>query len=735
MTNSNECSLYVFLRPAFFAIHQRPLFAVLSMLFVAFGFQNDVTNAALVDGCDCFFSGKVVDENGEPLPDSTVAVIATNPNKWASRVVGNTSSSCASEILIEKAVDSDGGFNFWLPEFPETSHESPWLIWRAPGKGVGFRKIDLDWPNIGLELKLRPEQIIRGKMTGGDGHETKFLVTSVAKSELRTLKSGCSNNCEKECRAWIGPITTTKDGAFEIPGVPAGHGVSLSILGNDVVSPQAVSINLNRGSLGTVPERRRFETRKGAPLDDPLVIPLYPKRIIRGKVTAADTGKPLQGALVSAHKYHPARAYAGVSCKTDENGAYELNVECPNETRVPDGTRVIVVPPVMPRDVIPFTSFKLGKRVFWSSETNSQTVDFELSRLRVVFVKGAVTEKDTGKPIEGVTVKYRFDYNRNKKFTSARGRNVGRPRPEDTQTDTNGIFSIAVPPGPGRLLFHAGPQSNYVLKNTNSSKLTGRRATIRTPIIRHHEIVEINPKESDKVTKLAPVQLNSGKRLTCKVLDADGKPVPRFKVLTLLNISRTGKWTPSLSPFIGSNGSFELKGLEDSKKYRVHVFSSATKQGATLVVSAGQQPTFKLQPYGTVSATLLDAEGKPVKFVSTLYLGIGEKEPLDHWGVVDKVLLRHVDPINAQSIFLADDSGKLEMTGLIPGATYQVVFGASGTTSSEFFVAPSGTKDLGEIRLLENPKKAEAKEKAKAKATRPQTDRREKKRNTKTPDY
>ena len=122
MTKSNTRSFCLFLLHGFLAAGQRILFAVLTALFVTSGVHIGELHAAL----DRTLTGKVIDETGRPVPGATVAAIA------------NSRIRSFDDVLDETKAGTDGEFKLELGFNSEETHKDPWLIWRAPGKGVGY---------------------------------------------------------------------------------------------------------------------------------------------------------------------------------------------------------------------------------------------------------------------------------------------------------------------------------------------------------------------------------------------------------------------------------------------------------------------------------------------------------------------------------------------------------------------------------------------------------------------
>ena len=121
-----------------------------------------------------------------------------------------------------------------------------------------------------------------------------------------------------------------------------------------------------------------------APNPEPIAIALQPARTIVGRVTYADTGRPVPHALVaSGPSYSEADAEGRFRVPAGPAAAGRFGVRAQS----PDGAPYLM-------------TFKQGE---WPKGAIEQSVDIALPR--GVVVRGKITEEGTGRPVAGAVVR------------------------------------------------------------------------------------------------------------------------------------------------------------------------------------------------------------------------------------------------------------------------------------------------------------------------------------------
>ena len=164
----------------------------------------------------------------------------------------------------------------------------------APGYGVGWVDVDPDDDQPAADISLRPEQVIQGRLFDLQGRPAQGVAVSVAairrefvrdtghQISLQNVYEGPSYWWARvnDLPAWSKPATTDADGRFEVHGVGRRLQAHLSI-----VDP--------RFALQTID----VET-DDAPGAKSVTMALQPAKTFTGRVTYADTGKPVPQARV-----------------------------------------------------------------------------------------------------------------------------------------------------------------------------------------------------------------------------------------------------------------------------------------------------------------------------------------------------------------------------------------------------------------------------------------------------
>ncbi len=229
-----------------------------------------------------FVVGRVLDSQGKPVPGAPVEVIG-RPRKVYSAADGFGS----SVLLGRGESDADGRFRLDAARTSSVGFfDGLYALTTAPGSGIGWASLNPDAEQPSAEIRLRPEQIIRGKLVNLSGQPAAGVELHVnGFGEARNLGRWSEttlygNTPDADARTWPRPPKTDDQGRFAIHGVGRGHFVSF-----------------------VVDDLRFAQQWLGVPTDDrdgpiEVTLALQPAKIVEGRVLAADTGQPIPAAVI-----------------------------------------------------------------------------------------------------------------------------------------------------------------------------------------------------------------------------------------------------------------------------------------------------------------------------------------------------------------------------------------------------------------------------------------------------
>ena len=260
-----------------------------------------------------FVVGRVLDPKGKPVPGATIMVHAR------SLALGRAPyQSRPSQIPIGDArADGSGRFRIDAPRTSSSHHEAFGAVALAPGYGAGWVELDPDDEQPTADIVLRPEQVIHGRLFDLQGRPVPDVTLSVS-SIFRVLPQAPARVGNRfdgvrygetnfnNFPAWPKPVTTGPEGRFTLRGVSGDLGAVLTV-------------HHPRFALQTI----RVETG-GDSESKPLTAALVPAQILTGRVTYADTGRPVPHAPleVSASR---GRVAIPAEFETDDEGRFRMN--------------------------------------------------------------------------------------------------------------------------------------------------------------------------------------------------------------------------------------------------------------------------------------------------------------------------------------------------------------------------------------------------------------------------
>jgi RNA polymerase sigma factor (sigma-70 family) len=631
-------------------------------------------------------TGRVLAPDGKPVAGADVAVLA-----W--QVLRQSYQSSFEDAAWQRGTapgrteaDADGKFRLTIKVPPGPPQPTMRVLAGAKGLGIAWALLDPKADSAEAELRLPAEQVVRGRVVNLQGEPV-----AGARVGLTGLKHHPAKG-ERDQGTWgtppeglpFGPVSTTSNakGEFTFRG-----------LGNNLTVE--MEVHDDRVELHTF----TVETSDKSQAEN-VKLALAPGRVVKGRVTYADTGKPVAGARVMIESAGGGR----VRGQTDKEGRYHLNVR---RSALPDmgGGAPFVVELVVSVFAPPGEPYWMKMEFVdrWVKGATHRETNVALPR--GVLLRGEITEAGTGKPVAGAEIEYK-----------------GQLMTHRWRSGADGSYAFVLPADATRPLTVNGPSPDYIPQVVGSAEfLAGKKGG--APIY-HHAVVPLGLKPGDE-EKEVPIEVRRGVTLKGRLVGPDGKPAKDAIVLV-------GGYKPPREQFLFPvrvrDGHFELPGCDPDKTYHLvlleHPWLNATvgeedngldvygrlwmrellgpqiKLGAAVDVSAkkaaAEPVEVRLEPCGAAKLRFVDGDGKPLaKHRPWLQLVVTGGPPVnqaikDGKLAAEGVLLIH--PYDAEPHTDAD--GVLKLEGLIPGATYRIGKAYEGEVIKEFTVEPGKTLEL-----------------------------------------
>ncbi len=500
----------------------------------------------------------------------------------------------------------------------------------------------------------------------------------------------------RELPGWPGPAVSDDEGRFTLRGI--GPGVEFQLLTDD---PR---YSLRPAIFSTfAPDRARTPnfpfgriTIEPGPAAPPIKLTAEPGRRIVGRVTYADTGRPVPHAVISVDQ---------IRYEADGEGRFRIPVIATLPALAVDRYTIQAQSP----DPGPYLiAWKQGQ---WPKGGVEQSVDLALPR--GTLLHGKVAEADTGRPIAGAVVEV---------MPAAIPRDPGRGLAGFTVTGADGTYRIAAPQGPSYVGVQAS--DDYVLREINGVMGTfpapnRRRDRLYMHGMRAVDVKPGGPEEFD-------FALRRGVTVHGRVLDPDGQPVPDawfYSRLVLKSMPTGGvrSWyvIDDRDRCHARDGRFTLHGLDPADNAEVPVFflEPDRKLGATIRVSArtaaNGEVIVRLERCGRAMARFLGPDGKPLDRypASDVVSMVAIPGPTRSGQAKDGPLFAsespafRVDPVNFGTDLETDARGRVTFPALIPGASYRIVDlvqtagGIEPAVRREFVVGAGEALDLGDLTI------------------------------------
>ncbi len=626
-------------------------------------------------------AGRVLDPDGKPVKGAAVDLVAWPRSPWVA-----TSEEIDSPILLGQTnSDADGRFRIDATRTGSNRVFEVHLLAAASGFGLGWADLNPDAKEPTAEIRLQPEQLLRARLvdvTGAPARGVEVRVKSLSRpgnnrsSGERADGVWIYTRPPEGNRTWPRPLKSDDQGRIVIHGGVRGTSVSLGV---DDLRFARQGLTLDTGLMAAFREK---------------TLALQPSRIIEGRVIAADTGKPVPNAIVSASTFvenATARGYFTAKFHADEKGHFKMNP-------IAGASYTLGAFPTSGEPyLVPQEEFAIPRGAIKATH--------DIKMPRGVLIAGKVVEEGTGRPLAGSSIQY-MPMNRD-------GRGVLSGWQAIEASGETGEFRIAVPPGKGHLLVF-GPTGDYVLGEIGATMLDNGKPGGRR--YRAAAIIPYEVKAGDAPHQVTAA-LRPGVTVRGRVEGPDGQTVTNAMILTTLHIEPFNPFWRGDFHVKVRDGRFELHGLDPKGKSRISVLDTAHEWGATLDVSgeqAGKDLTIRLKPCGTAKVRFVDPAGRPVaghysSFEMVMTPGPNPMTRDDRERAelaADVALVANVDRKHYWTQRRTDAEGRMVLNSLIPGMTYSIGDYATqkdrqdGKAFYKLFTAPPGeTIDLGEIRV------------------------------------
>ncbi len=631
-----------------------------------------------------FVVGRVLDPHGKTVPGASVMVYGS-PKQPDGRPGEN-----APAAIGQAACDEMGRYRLDAPRLSSATHFMVGAAAIAPGYGTGWVNLDVDADQPVADITLRPEQVIRGRLFDVQGRPAPGVKVSVegmghpqrGPTNLPEFIEGphfWAGNRADNPDGWPGPAITDAEGRFTVRGI--GRKIRALLMADDPrFARQRIVVDTDRTA----------ETK-------PVTAAMEPAKVIAGRVTFADTGKPVPHARIEITAYRGGPGYSN-HFETDAEGRFRTN---PIST---DRYALFVHAP----EGQPYLSNSTG--IFtWNKGSLEHRLDLVLRRGEVI--RGKVVEEGSNRPVAGAALRY---------VGLPAGNAASGPRSDTTRTGPDGSYQLPVLPSRGTLVV-MGPSDDYVLQQMGQRMV--RQGLPGGPRWYAHAFIPCEPKPGADPQEINVV-LRRGMTIKARVTGPDGRPVREAQVLSrLLPQPQSMPWRLYWGEYHGDvrDGRCELHGLAPDVEVPVYFFEPKSKLGATarfsVKAAAGSPIAVRLEPCGTAIGRLVDPTGKPL---------VGRRDPYLISMVVtpgpdrfnraaadqgrlsaDADYLSRIDPADYADL-VSDGKGRITFPALIPGATYRVFdrtprdLGGDPKIRQEFTARSGETIDFGDI-LIEKP--------------------------------
>jgi hypothetical protein len=580
------------------------------------------------------------DQGGGPAPGARVAVVTDNYRRAGELLLKSTTQTT---VLGSGVADEQGRFRLRVPQTTAQHHNRPTVVTCAPGYALAAVGLDRLENVHNVRPQLLPAQAVRGRLVRPAGEPASGVcvrVVGMFDVHNRRLNLLFRTPPKDPLPGWPEPVTTDADGGFVLAGLGPDLDVFLEVADESYAT--------QRLSLRTGPKER----------PEVITLALAPARVLEGRVTEADSGRPLAGVQLIAEVNDRKSDHLpnGVEARTDGDGRFRLR-PFPGDYYI-----LRVYPPAGSPYLV------AQKALRWPAGAARQQL--ELALCRGVLVQGRVIEAGSQRPVGGAAVRFVPNLNARRLPEMDPADRSMSWHTADASTGPDGSFALAVFPGQGHLLVR-GPTADYLHVETSDEQLhkgrPGGRLCFTNALVR----LNLPPAVSGHRVDAA---LRRGGTVRGRVLGQDGKPVGSGILLSQTLVSQSP--TLGYDPLPVRDGRFELPGCDPQRSVRVWFFDRKGMQGAVADIRGDRdaEPVVRLLPCRNDVVLVADAAGKPLATPQTyleLILRDGDPEEVAaRKGTRARITAQPYVLYGAGYRVQPVEEGKLALPWLIPGATY-----------------------------------------------------------------
>ena len=677
-----------------------------------------------------------------PVPRPTPRAIVQAADKLVEmvevkgRVVSSDGQPVAGAVVLGFYIDRktspfpkaesgpDGRFSIRMPA-PRAKESNgyparfPWLVASAPGHGLGWAEKVLKGDRTAeREVRLTAEgPPIEGRIIDLEGRAVAGAKVEAArvwyseKGDLaewitKARNGGAGNLWQGLDNIPLDPMMTPlwnaprerlaalatrsdADGRFQLTGVGRDRIAELIVSGPNIATTEADVFSLPEAEL-RMSDKQMMSTQTLVVHAPRFQLAVQPGRRVEGVARDADTGKPIAGVEIKAAPYVENSLIwtPGILAKTDAEGRYALD-----GLPLAEDYRLFLTPD---------RGLPYNKAIVKASAESRAIgpVAFDFTLKRGIVLRGKVTDKATGRPVQGYPSYYTFRDNPHLKDYPG----FAESYESYEQFQDDGSYELVALPGRGLVSVRAEQDRHKSASGFEAiAGYDAKRGFFPTiPRMLHagssNIIAEVNldPKAE---TATLDMLADPGLSVALEVVDPDGQPLGGTK------IKGKAELFPS-SPFDEESATVEINALDPAKPRRVIVTHEGRKLiGSVYLKGTETGPiTLKLQPWGTVAGRIVDDEGRPRK---SMFIGSPD-------GSTNKFPETHdiLPGSDWNSGIRVTDDGRFRVEGLVPGLKYSGTsrggYMDSGGSLFQDIVPTSGNvTDLGDLKVTPIPPKKE----------------------------
>ncbi len=628
-------------------------------------------------------TGQVVDPAGKGIAAAQVAAVGRLRNPSASSLLADDLT-----LLGATTADGEGRFRLNIPKLSSAAYYSAHAVAVADGCNLGWQPIGLDVAQPQVKVTLGKAQTIHGRLLDAKGQpagNAKVYVTGFGKSLPGDFDGIQCWKPPSQLPFWPKPATTDRDGRFTLRGVDRSQILNVQVR-DDRFAIDWIQIGL----AGEKDAHATLSPSGEVTLSPP------PARIFQGKITYDDTHQPVAKALVQiGASFDPFGCIMNMGGETVADGRFRLN---------PYSGKIFYVK-VCPPAGEPYLTYEKEIKL----ADSQQPPQVEIALPRGVLLRGKISEKTTGEPVAGATLKYEDHtmppYRRDRilpDHSSPAVRGITR---------SDGTYQIALPPGHGTL-FVQGPNNDYIRQTINTWDFRRENlAYAQRHYVGAYTSLDLKPNQPPAEVDLA---IRRGATVHGTIVGPDNQQ-PGDVLILSRHFLRPDEDTFRGGKILAEDGQFALHGLDPDVATPFYFLDPQHETGATVDISgrsADNGPLLvHLRPCGKAVARFVTPQGKPkAKHDTQLQIVVspgpfsGDEKRNKKEVSSDQDFVANFDRQHYWRQPLTDAQGRCTFPALIPGATYRIpIFNKLGDwDEKDFTVKPGETLHLPDITVKTN---------------------------------